>query len=1387
MKTFTIPKQFLLSLFTLLFACNGWSAVLHDFDKVNPADTYNVQGNYAIAGNTVMCLTEKTDGYGGTCHGMTDYELITSNLHVSKYIDIDDDSSTWNSTSSYITIPTSFDTPSTGGKGVLWAGLFWQGRISADSEYDLRFGYEDGSGFSYQTTSDGTYGSNFSETELLNTNADHIKLKVDSNAYQNVVADTIYTYNSSDGTTYAAFADVTSIISSEVQSDGKHVFTVANLTTDEGREPSPGVFGGWSLVVIYAENSSGKMRNISVYSGFDIIDNPSDPFTITDFILPKENTVNATLSLFSGEGEYLYGHRDGSTWAYDRIQISPDGINYDNMPVPTGIDESNIFDGKLTGITRDDINGSSNNLQINNDGVDVDTFDVSALMEGYRDANPNLTSLYIQWESNNDYITPSMLVFATELYAPKFCYDYAYKQQGVYFTEKNDGSKMPRLTGTVFPHEDIEMTIFIRNLVDSDLEVTDMNVSILDINTSQTTYIRNTTKVAAIGDLIPQPVSDSSLTVSDSFIKGIYIGTIQANEHFYVYYSLDPLISDLNGTIDVRANYNLTLNGVTIPYTLQLGQNMEICSTSNFKYAPAKGIFNIVHNNYYNHDTGGSNEYYNLPTQVTQRVGNFKVLSMDPVNLDELKETSTIVAVEMIDASAFHDTNASCMELASSISKRVWVTFDNNTTSTQFNKAALDNAILEGATKLLTSSEFYSIAKQNAAFRVSYNTTNDGNSSLIQHTYDSVNDEYMIDNFTELVQDVGTCSQAVTFPVGASSVTTTQVAVACGNAGTYISKAQYTACMECLYGINTRLVCSRDNFSIRPEAFMLNLDDQNQSAPTSQSRLTTNYSGAVGATAPVVDLAADYKYNIEINASNHINNISSLGYTRSFNTTTPNDIAEYRWEPRTSITTGACNDDDNKSLEIRFINGEVDTNTSVAQVGEYRLHLVDKTWTAVDSNPTFMTHHVSPYFFLTLDCVQNSSATQLVNAATNNGCEISTTHLNPSTNVQYNDFNVTFHPYQYSVSNNVTLRTGNVTPPTTFKPFVYMANVAQDENMSVHLNTTISAIGKNSTTPLSNYVTGCFAKPMNLEIGKTATTNTALRYSYRVHNQDINGTIVSANDINQTIAAGNTTLNPTFTTTSAYFHKNMNGTTQIVTNLNFDRDVNVTANPEDINFTTISVDDNATLFNADLTNNKYAEGNVSVNQRVLHYYGRTIAPKITVICNQKPCKTGMNATNNNNIKELISYVIYCNPSTTTCSDTLNLPSGAGQVADVRWFENRNHDKIDGGWLADGTDGTIGTITEIAATGNVNEVATRNITANKYETEALIEYSGPLPYDAIMQMQSSPWLINNDTDANATANTFIIQFVGDGGWSGKYEDNTTTHTEAAGKTNRRIMW
>jgi len=233
----------------------------HPFDLINPDYTRNIRGNYKIAGNTVLCLTEKRSGYGGTC---TNDLMHTSNNYVSKYIDIDDNNpdndhtGTWNSSSSYIELPDTYD--QRGGYGILWAGLFWQGRVPAANDEDIHYPIDNGSSYTFEEIGDGTHHAS---VNLEAIGANKIKLKIDSGTYQNIMAKTLYKY----GASYGAYADVTEKLQGSNLGKGIHNFTVANLMTAEGREHSPGVLGGWSLVVIYAEDFNGQPRNISVRTG----------------------------------------------------------------------------------------------------------------------------------------------------------------------------------------------------------------------------------------------------------------------------------------------------------------------------------------------------------------------------------------------------------------------------------------------------------------------------------------------------------------------------------------------------------------------------------------------------------------------------------------------------------------------------------------------------------------------------------------------------------------------------------------------------------------------------------------------------------------------------------------------------------------------------------------------------------------------------------------------------------------------------------------------------------------------------------------------------------------------------------------------------------------
>jgi hypothetical protein len=1389
MKRFFIFLLLLLP--TLVFSKGHTTAYENPFSIVFGGQGTNIYGDYYSIASSVECV-EKADH---TCNNS-----YTGNLYdaTTKYLkSVSTSVIPLNSSTEMMSLPSDIN-----GTDILYAGLFWQGHIAGTDANDYTTGIvgrdtvsmQDSDGNLHTLTADKMWYHDFWGDDTGN-----------SGGYRSF---------------YQGYKDVTNILQNSYTQGQTNDYTVGNIKSSVGEDHyqyfwtvdadysgiKMGFYGNWNLIVVYQHPNVAilspipKAKNITIFYGFDaLIPLPATTdsrtktidLDLAGFLTPSSTPIAAKLLFYGSGGE--------KSLQYDSLQIQDKKTtNYVDL-----FDASNPIDDAFNGSV------SSFGVPVDNTityypGLDSDDFNISAAM----DTKQTATSLKLTAKfpgNSGDQFFPGLIAFSTDIYVPRFCYDYAYKQQQRYFTEDNDGSQNPRITGDVVKNEDINVTIFIRNLVDSDLAVENMKVNITDINTSQVTYISDSTALTKTGQLNPIFFNDSSLNVGGTYIKDIPIGNMGSNDYFYLYYGLTPQTTTLDMPINVSATYDLVLNSTTtIPYTLTVGSNLQMCSSTNFKYTPQKGLFNLVNDLYY---SSSSNYYNNLPTAVTSRPDNYKVVSYDAndSNLNTLKETNTTVAVELIDAAAFHDTFASCKEPSSSISDKIWVTLKNSKTTPFTAQDIVNSFLTKDGTGINpdAAKQFFSTARENAAFRISWD--NDLNGSMIQTIETAPNSGlYHLENFSDYAtQD---CVSPVTTDVETSPAhfvtkTFTQVAQACYNAGSSSASAmnnkELAACMECIYGKALNYVCSRDNFSIRPEAFLIQLKDQNQTDPVTKTNITTlANSGSDGASAPILNLASGYNYNIDINATNHYTNDASLGYTKTMNVTDA-DTAKYFWEPRSVITAGACNDENNKSITMRFVKGVVDKNTSVDQVGEYKLSLKDTTWTTVDSNPAFMLHHNDDLtHFLpssTSDCTLNSSIVPVVGNATLVGCDISSNHVSnvlyyngTSTSVQhitYNDYNVTFHPYEFAVSNIVTLGEGNVSPavmrePT--KPFVYMSNLSQDENMSVHLNTTVTARGRNSATSLTNYVTGCFAKPINLTISKTATINPALTYDYWVHNKDINGTVLPANDIQKTIIAGNTTENPAFTTTSSFFQKDQNGTVQLLTNLNYIRNVNVTANPEDINFKAISADDNATLINADLVADKYAEGNTTVNQRVLYYYGRTIAPKITVVCNANTCRTGISATNNNNMKELISYAIYCQGG--SCNGAI-LPAGALQVGDVRWFENRNHD-TSGQPLT--TDGGIGIVTEVSNTGNVSEIS-RVINTPFYENEEVIEYSGPLPYDAIMQMQSSPWLIYNENNATATTNQFIIQFVGDGGWSGKHEDNTTTKTNFSTTTNRRIMW
>ena len=1137
-KAFYFPLLFLLFLFNLSTLANAANIAFANV-PIEGGDSITVNGAILQIGNQLLC---KNTADFATCQDPGTTGDTQNNHHLQHRARIDTSVAHSNTMAKLVM---------QAGDEIVLARLYWSARA-------------------------------VNSTDAESAAARDIRIKGPASTTYTLVTSPVAKHGS-DSYDYGASADVTDYI----KTNGAGDYYVGDILTDSG---GYGIYASWQLVVV-VKNAARTLKNIAIYDGFDSIYWDTITVDATGFITPRGSDLfNANLFIYAGETDDGYGD---NTEIYSDVQgwVSLiDGQNDANDVMNASVSSPDYTNGY-----RDQDPAMANPNFRNVLGVDIDKLVINDENDLTKQTLSNSqTSTQIRLTSTGDLYSLNMFAFETEVYVPEFCYDYAYKQQGKYFTELNDGSNAPKIEGDVLTNVDVNVTVFIRNLVDSDIEVTDMYVDIVDINTTQATYVRNSTHWAMVPRIIPEPIPDSDLVVDDSFIKDIDIGTISSNDYFYLYYTLNPLEPHLDMPLNVEANYNLEIDGMVIPYKLILGPDIKLCSTTNFSYEPVEGQFNLVHEDYYNSST----TYYNLPTQVTSREGNFKVISMDPNNLNSLQAlpNRVKVSVELIDISAFHDTFTACKELESAISPRIWVEF-NGTSSTPFNQAALIAAsnkanALEAAggepSKLPNSWDFYKNANENTAFRISYNEVGETGFVLDYNESTTTSGFYVINNFVEAIQVIGECSHPVFYFDKNNNFKkdVTQVATACGNNGNSIPESHLEACLECIYGYNTALVCSRDNFSIRPEALLIKMDDQNQTGFTSYKRLDDDglgiISGVTTPTARTLELASGYKYHVEVNATNHRGNEASPGYTKTYGIIN-DDRAQFVWNDPLPLLTG-CNDDSNKTLDIRFLEGYTETNTSVHQVGEYYFNKTDVEWTTVDNNPAFMGHHTGANFLNSSipDCILGSTDTEAVGTVAGsamplNGCTISSNHDSSGTTLKYRDYYIEFHPYDFNLTIVPTVGLNYTAINDNNTSYIYMADMSfnngQDENMSYHLNGNIIAQDYNGTQ-LSNFVDNCYAKPLDISISKTDTTlndtdGNPIVYQYRFHDINATGSVITALDID-----GNDTtplLPVQIQVIDDYFTKDLNGLMNTRLNLNYNREINTTANPTTIAFSKYDV------------------------------------------------------------------------------------------------------------------------------------------------------------------------------------------------------------------------
>lgn len=249
-------------------------------------------GDVLLVGNTLLnCDPAQTVDCLAARAFMAATAQNNNNAHHMALVDVDGDSSTFNSSTATLALPA--------GGQILWAGLYWGANTTA-----------------------GTNG----QAAPAAADKDKVRLLAPgAAAYVNVVASGCDSRNAD----YQCFADVTALLGA--QTGG--AVTVGNVQTGTGRNR----YAGWALVLV-VRDPAAPTRNLVVFDGykyvrdapgFDIIDIP-----VSGFLTPPSGPVRTRLGVVGYEGD--------SNATGDSLRLN--GTAVSNMLNPT----SNLFNSTAT-------------------------------------------------------------------------------------------------------------------------------------------------------------------------------------------------------------------------------------------------------------------------------------------------------------------------------------------------------------------------------------------------------------------------------------------------------------------------------------------------------------------------------------------------------------------------------------------------------------------------------------------------------------------------------------------------------------------------------------------------------------------------------------------------------------------------------------------------------------------------------------------------------------------------------------------------------------------------------------------------------------------------------------------------------------------------------
>ena len=1322
----------------------------------NPKHTRNITGNYAIIGNSNQCTLHSNDKHKpwtGECYASY------SNDRPSKFLNIDSNDTTVNSTKSTLNIPSDAT--------VVFAGLYWQGVVHNSNQ---NTDFMDDQTISGKPTFGSHMQLNFAE--IGDTyGADEVQFKTPNGSYQTVRADRQGSGGNARGFDYyqlgyAGFKDVTSLIDINNPNGDYYVADIkSHQGIDEGSSGNHGNYAAWSLVVIYTKDDE-KFRNITLFDGYATVNSHFDEDLVMEgFLTSKTLPINSKLAMFAMDGDNGENELKVVNEAGEVTEI----LNQENP-------ENSLFDSTISSSIERSLTDPITSLR-----TDLKVLELEDVL------NPLETKATLKPRSGGDRYTPSYFIMSAELIRPDLCYDYSYKQDGSYFTEENDGSKDPRLEGSLFSQNPITVSLYLKNRENSDFTITNMSVSVKDIDTLQASYIDSTTQVILNDenrrkDVTPRSSNESSIT-------DIPIGPVGGDEDFYLYYNLDPKEYHIDMPINAYLNYTATFkmpDGTILelpPYSNQkVNSDIPLCVEGDFSYSPILGAFNVQHKNL---------NKYNLYTQVARRVDDFEVKSYDINNTDTAKTVSTIVAVELIDAGSYHETQTSCQEPERSLTPRVWVVLDN-TDKTDFtddvianaiNMGLVSDAILHEDVTIDSPEDFYDVARRNTAFRVS--STNVGTDSLIKLTPSTCRGNqhapcYEVENFPDLVRlDVGAGAGNCGQDIDGNPNSTDKIPQYCGNAGRAgLDSTELAQCMECIYGYDLTYVCSRDNFAIRPKSIKISLSDDNNA--TDNVDFANNTDKARSQNSPV-NLVVGYPYKFEINATNFKNENPVKGYIQKFDSSDKLKRAFMQWSPSSDRDVSDCNVPEDRNMTFFVLHGMntnpsplntwQDSHDTLDNVGEYVFKIVDDEWTKFDWDINFTQHHNSAHFISssTPDCIVNSTSS--ANAPAKAGCTTSSIDGDV-----YKPVYIQSYPFDINVNGlSATSKNGKFVYINTLDKSLYPNGI--DENMSYNVQGSFSAMSYDHKR-LTNFVNNCYAEDVDMLLDYSYTFDADENNTFAYDIMDNNGSsTVYRERENHELRTDNI-----ITQGKEYFAKEMNGSITMDLGYNYPRTNNTPMNPISVKMNNFSIGYTTqpnTLYVEGLNNHKIL-GKKTIDKTVNFFYGRV-----------KPAQEYYQ-TAEASMKTPISTVIYCNLGYQKCQDR-GIMAKYAQTNEKNWWKSLDHDN------QTNKDGNI----EVASTPR-SAISTTNISImSKGENDSTVISRGDANPPLIVPVKlvaydkentyasvnyTDRWLIYNPTNATKAPSRFYrVKFTGQSGWAGHGKTGHVVGGSTNTNKNRRLEW